>query len=101
MNSVLLKVNNSEFQQKYNSKHLKLFQNIYRLILPHVKKVFRQSDALGGLSDIASTLCLFATGKDSLPTFDDLFKYFTETMCCDAKLVKALKARMKLWISLI
>lgn len=83
MNGVLLRINSSELRQKYSEKHTRLIQAIYRLILPHVRKVFRQSDALGVAPDIASTLCTFATGRDTLPQFDDLFKYFTESSCCD------------------
>lgn len=71
--------------QKYGDKYMKLIHNIFRIILPYVKKIFRQSDALGVSAEIASTFCLLATGKNGLPTFDDLFKYFTEASCCDAQ----------------
>lgn len=85
INRVLSQINNAELQQQYSEQYLKLMQSIFKFILPYVKQIYRQSNVFSSVPDIAATFCQYANGQNGLPAFEELFKYFTETTCCDAQ----------------
>lgn len=85
INNILLKISCIELQQQYTEPYLKVMQSIFKYILPHVKQIYRQSNVFSNVPEIAATFCLYATGTNGLPHFDDLFKYFTEIPCCDTQ----------------
>lgn len=69
----------------YVDQHLKVQQSLYRFVLPHLQSAYRQCNGLCQIPDIAANFCITANGQNGLPTFNDLFKYFTETPCFDSQ----------------
>lgn len=67
----------------------KITQIVYKSVLPHVKNAYRQCNIFSGVPEIASTLCVYATGQNGVPSFKDLFQYFTEALCCDIQYVES------------
>lgn len=85
INKVLSQINNVELQQQYSEQYLKLMQSIFKFVLPYVKRTFPKSNVFSSVPEIAATFCQYASGQNGLPAFDEQFKYFTETTCCDTQ----------------
>lgn len=75
--------NDIHLKQVYPEQHQKVISILYKYILPLVKQIYRQSNVFGGVPDIAATFCIHANGQSGMVSFQDLFKHFTETACCD------------------
>lgn len=84
LNKLFIRMENDfDAKARYHEEYSKVVQILFKLILPYVKQVYRQSNAFSGVPDIAATFCLNANGMNGTPTFVDLFQYFTEAACCD------------------
>lgn len=74
---------NNHSKQLYPDQHQKIMSILFKHILPLVKQIYRQSNVFGGVPDISASFCIHATGQCGMPTFQDLFTFFTESTCCD------------------
>lgn len=74
---------NAGLKSRNPTEYHKITQISYKSVLAHVKNAYRQCNIFSGVPDIASSLCIYATGQNGMPSFKDLFLYFTEAVCCD------------------
>lgn len=74
---------NVHLKQLYPEQHQKITNILFKYILPFVKQIYRQSNVFGGVPDICASFCIHANGQHGMPTFQDLFTFFTESTCCD------------------
>lgn len=79
----LFESNASNVHLKQPEQHQKIISILFKHILPFVKQIYRQSNVFGGVPDIAASFCRHANGQQGVPTFQDLFTFFTESTCCD------------------
>lgn len=84
MNKLFLAIGRDVYlMQMYPEKHQKIIQILYKNVLPFVKQIYPQSNVFGGVPEIAAAFCTHANGQNGTPKFQDLFKHFTESECCD------------------
>lgn len=68
----------SQFVEQNYSSIIELF---FRYTLPTVKRIYvHEADAVW-LPQIIANLCLCATGINTIPKFEDLFKFFVDNNC--------------------
>lgn len=80
MNQLFIRiVNDHGLKQQYPEQVAKLVETLFKLVLPHVKQIYRQSNIFSSVPEIAATFCI----NTSEQHFHELFKYFTEATCCD------------------
>jgi S-phase genomic integrity recombination mediator, N-terminal len=64
-----------------SANDLALAQSIYTFVLPHVKQVFVQGSSSLVVPELAANLSLCATGREGLPMFTELYRFFIEASC--------------------
>lgn len=69
----------------YTDQHRKLQQSLYKYVLPQLQNAYRQCSGMSTIPEVAANFCAAANGQNGVPTFDELFKFFTETMCFDSQ----------------
>lgn len=75
--------NHPGLEGRHVADHNRIVQIMFGAVLPHVKTAYRQSNGFSCVPDIAATFCVYASGQNGLPSFKELFQYFTEASCCD------------------
>lgn len=82
MNSCLIKAPDLLCGHESNKHIYEMLAAIYKYLLPYVKQIFLHKDVSHSVPELAANLCLCA---GHIPggqySFDDLFKYFSDSNC--------------------